>query len=126
MRACPVSALFFSALLVCACSPAATDPPAPDAAAAIPHTTPSIVGQVTAVALPMVAVEEKPAEQQGSAKASVRVTNATQVLRQGQGAVSAAELRVGQRVKVWFTGPVMESYPLQATAGLIVIEPDSR
>ena len=41
--------------------------------------------------------------------------------------MSATELRVGQLVKVWFTGPVMESYPLQATAGVIVfIEPISR
>ncbi len=126
MRACPVSALFFSVLMVAACSPAATDPPALDVTAALPRTTPSIVGQVTAVALPMVAVEENPAEQHGSAKASVRMTNGTQVLRQGEGVVSATELRVGQRVKVWFTGPVMESYPLQATAGVIVIEPGSR
>ena len=121
-----VSTLFFSFLVSSGCSPAVTDPSVSDATAAIPRTTPSIIGQVTAIALPMVVVEEKPTEPHGSAKAGVRITEGTQVLRQGEGVVSATELRVGQQVKVWFTGPVMESYPLQATAGVIVIEPSSR
>lgn len=50
----------------------------------------------------------------------------TQLLHQGEGVVDTTQLRVGQRVKVWFTGPVMESYPLQATAGVIAIEPIKR
>lgn len=91
-----------------------------------PCTPPSIIGQTTAIALPMIVVEEKPTEPHGSAKARVRITDGTKVLRRGEGVVSAAELRVGQQVKVWFTGPVMESYPLQATAGVIIIEPSAR
>jgi len=126
MRTYLVGVLLFSALISSACSSAATDPSAPDVTVAIPRTAPSIIGQVTAIALPMVVVEEKPAEPHGSAKASVRITDGTQVLRQGEGVVGTTELRVGQQVKVWFTGPVMESYPLQATAGVIVIEPSSR
>jgi hypothetical protein len=31
------------------------------------------------------------------------------------------DLSAGQRVAVWFTGPVAESYPVQATAGAIEI-----
>lgn len=114
MRTCPMTALLSGALLLSACSPVVT--------ASIPRTTSSITGQVTAIALPMVVVEENPGEPHGSAKARVR-TKATQVLREGDGVVDVTTLGVGQQVKVWFTGPVMESYPLQATAGVIVIEP---
>jgi len=28
---------------------------------------------------------------------------------------------VGARVRVWFTGPVAESFPVQATAGTVLI-----
>lgn len=115
IRTCSMTALLSGALLLSACSPAVT--------ASIPRTTSSITGQVTAIALPMVVVEENPGEPHGSAKARVRITKATQVLREGDGVVDVTTLGVGQQVKVWFTGPVMESYPLQATAGVIVIEP---
>lgn len=125
IRARLVSALLSSFLISAGCSRSVTDPSVSDATAEIPRTTPSIVGQVTAVALPTVMVEEKPTEPHGSAKAGVRITDVTQVLRRGEGVVGATELRVGQQVKIWFTGPVMESYPLQATAGMIVIEPSS-
>ncbi|MBI3525288.1 MAG: DUF3221 domain-containing protein [Betaproteobacteria bacterium] len=126
IRAHPVSALLFSFLISSGCSPAVTDPSVSDATAPIPRTAPSIIGLVTAIALPAIIVEEKPTEAHGSAKARVGITDGTQVLRRGEEAVGAAELRVGQQVKVWFTGPVMESYPLQATAGVIVIEPSGR
>ena len=122
-----VSILLFSSLISFGCSPVGTEPSVSDPASAITRTAPSIVGQVTAVTLPTIVVEEKPTESHGSPKASVRITDGTQVLRRGGGFMSATELRVGQLVKVWFTGPVMESYPLQATAGVIVfIEPISR
>ncbi len=121
LRTCSMTALL-GAVLISACSPT-TDPLAPDdASAAILRTAPSISGQITAVALPMVMVEENPAESHGSDKARVRITEATQVLRESEGVVGATELGVGQQVKVWFTGPVMESYPSQATAGVIVID----
>lgn len=121
IRARLVSTLLFSALISSGCSPVVTDPSESDVTAAILHTSPSIIGQVTYVTLPTIDVEEKPTEPHGSAKARVRITNGTQVLR-GKRVVGVTELRVGQRVKVWFAGPAMESYPLQATAGVIVIE----
>jgi hypothetical protein len=34
---------------------------------------------------------------------------------------SADELVVGARVRVWFKGPVAESFPVQATAGTVLI-----
>lgn len=121
-----VSALLFSSLIGSGCSPAVTDPSVSAATAAIPRTTPSIIGKVTAIALPTIVVEEEPSEPHGSAKAGVRITDGTQVLRRGGGVVGTTELRVGQQVMVWFTGPVMESYPLQAAAGVIVIESSNR
>lgn len=60
-------------------------------------------------------------------RAVVRVTADTEVLIQrggGRRLGSFADLAVGQRVEVAFTGPVAESYPVQATAGrVVVLEP---
>lgn len=119
MRAGFVSLLLLSAVIVSACSSAADDPLLH---AGTPHTTPSIIGRITAIALPEIVVEENPAESHGSAKANVRITDKTRVLHQGNSVAGADKLVVGQTVKVWFAGPVMESYPIQATAGVIVIE----
>jgi len=122
MQICFLNALFFGAVMNSACSLAATDATAPE----VLTTKPDIIGQVTAIALPIIVVEENPAEPHGSAKARVRVTKNTQVLSQGKDVAAITELQAGQQVKVWFTGPVMESYPLQATAGVIVILPSAR
>ena len=54
-------------------------------------------------------------------KASVRVTARTRLVNSVGEKVSFAELRVGQRVEASFTGPVAESYPVQAVAGEIRI-----
>jgi hypothetical protein len=57
-------------------------------------------------------------------RASVRVTATTAVWAsagEGGTAPSVADLAKGQRVAVWFTGPVAESYPVQATAGDVEI-----
>lgn len=65
-------------------------------------------------------VEENPDESAGSAKASVLVMNDTQIL-DADGRPTGKPLRVGQEVSVWFTGPVMDSYPVRGTASRIVI-----
>ncbi len=57
-------------------------------------------------------------------KASVTITEETRIfLQEGQERrpVTFEALQVGQRVEARFTGPVMESYPVQATAREIVI-----
>jgi hypothetical protein len=60
-------------------------------------------------------------------KASVTVTVNTRIFEQttapGQERrpVVFEALQVGQSVQVEFTGPVIESYPVQATAGAVVI-----
>lgn len=57
-------------------------------------------------------------------KAVVAVTEETEILVRGPDGEEKAtfdDLRVGQRVEATFVGPVAESYPVQATAGRIVI-----
>lgn len=57
-------------------------------------------------------------------KASVTVTDKTRIFEEkGEERVVVGfdSLQVGQRVEARFTGPVMESYPVQATASEIVI-----
>jgi hypothetical protein len=56
--------------------------------------------------------------------ASVRVTPDTRILRQAGDQTEPAtfaDLAIGQTVKVALVGPVAESYPVQGTAGVIVI-----
>ncbi len=74
----------------------------------------------------MLLVEEKPNEAAGSNKASVRLdlSEGARLLKQQGGKVVEAnlqELSAGQKVRVWFTGPVAESYPVQATADVVLI-----
>lgn len=57
-------------------------------------------------------------------KAVVRVESDTRIFRQAGNAmmeVTFADLTEGQEVVAWFTGPVAESYPVQAKASQIVI-----
>lgn len=60
----------------------------------------------------------------GFDKTSVTVTGKTAVFRREDGTLREASfdsLREGQRVQAAFTGPVAESYPVQATAKSIII-----
>jgi hypothetical protein len=57
-------------------------------------------------------------------KASVRVTNKTRIEKlagKERKPAKFADLKKGVRVQARFTGPVAESYPVQATAGEILI-----
>ncbi len=74
----------------------------------------------------VVLVEENPNEETGSQKDSVTVTKATELFeRRGRDFtwIGFDDLKVGQRARAWYTGPVAESYPRQATASLIVVYP---
>jgi hypothetical protein len=90
---------------------------------------PSIRGTVVTIAAPSRVISGFMVEGHQDAdttydKASVRVTEGTHVfIKQGENytEASASALQVGQAVEVWFTGPVAESYPVQATAQQIVI-----
>ena len=52
-------------------------------------------------------------------KASVRVTARTRIVNSTGEKISFASLRTGQPVEASFTGPVAESYPVQAVAATI-------
>ena len=54
-------------------------------------------------------------------RASVTVASDTEVFSADGSEVEAARLAEGQRVEAWFTGPVAESYPVQATAAAVKI-----
>ncbi len=68
-------------------------------------------------------VEANPSEESGSPKAVVRMRPETSVAYRSGEPSRTRDLTVGHYVSVWFEGPVMESYPVQGTAGTIVIEP---
>jgi uncharacterized protein DUF3221 len=57
-------------------------------------------------------------------QASVRITSATRILvdpGSGAEAGTLSDIAAGASVRVWFTGPVAESYPVQATAGTLLV-----
>ncbi len=90
----------------------------------LPTRAPDIAGTITYAGPGTILVEERPNETAGSAKASVRIADATTVWRAtgaGQERASAADLVPGRLVRVWFDGPIAETYPVQATARAIVI-----
>lgn len=107
-------------MLVGACA-LAPRPPAEDA---------SIRGVITSVTPGADGVVSVLIESPGPAafeydKASVRVDGDTRVLREtdveAYARGSADDLVTGMSVDAWFEGAVAESYPVQATAGTIVI-----
>lgn len=113
------AALLLSLVVAVACGPSGP-----------PTREPDTTGVITQVAGDggTILVEERPQEQSGSAKTSVRVTGDTRIWRlTGVAATptraSAGELAVGTTVRVWFDGPVAESYPGQARAADIAVDP---
>lgn len=56
-----------------------------------------------------------------SDKAMVSVAEDTPVVSAGE-AVPLSELKQGASVKVWFDGPVAESYPVQGTASFVEVQ----
>lgn len=74
-----------------------------------------------------VRIEQDSTRSAGYPVAQVTVGSGTRVVRRIAGDLSPAaseELRVGTRVQAWFTGPVLRSYPAQATARLVIIVPE--
>lgn len=95
---------------------------------AAPNGPPSIRGTITSVSplsgKGVILVEERPQDRAGSDKASITVNAATRIYRGRVGAStkgSFSDLRNARLVEVWFAGPVLTSYPVQATASVIVI-----
>jgi len=69
-------------------------------------------------------IEERPGTTSGDQKSYLTVLKTARLLRRtptGAVPIAFADLKVGQRAQAWFTGPVLESYPTQTEAGVIVI-----
>jgi hypothetical protein len=121
------------ALMAClaapACSGAPGEPDAPGLSASVPTDAASIIGDIRQVEQTngrlRILVEQIPTRNAGYPIAWIAVNRGTDVVQRAGGSVSrgsSTELAVGMRVQVWFTGPVAESYPVQATAGTVLIE----
>jgi Protein of unknown function (DUF3221) len=109
-------------LLALGCAgPGSRSYPDKGASDVVTSEAPSIQGTVTQKSPGRILIEEEPLDSSRSAKASVRLTSSTRVLRGGEPA-RTEDLREGQRVSVWFDGPVLQSYPVQATASAVRIE----
>ncbi len=102
---------------------AACAPPGP------PSRTPDITGTITRITAladgVLLLVETVPTDTSGSPKAAVRVDGSTRIFGGGvsesQRNATSADLVTGMEVSVWFDGPVAESYPVQAKAGIIFV-----
>lgn len=91
----------------------------------IPNDAASIIGDITQAEGTRILVEQIPTRSAGYPVAWVSVNRRTTIVERGAGGLTRSSpdaLTVGTRVQVWFSGPVMESYPVQASAGTIVIE----
>ena len=110
-----------------AAQPASPSPSAQPSAAP-PSAPADITGAVADVSigtggdsLPVLLVVADPGSTSSVDRASVRVTKDT-VVWTAQGTRGDAEdLATGEQVGVWFSGPVAESYPVQTTAGAVMI-----
>jgi len=71
--------------------------------------------------LPVLLVVAAPGSTSSVDRASVRVTKDTVVWTAQGTRGDAADLAEGEQVGVWFSGPVAESYPVQATAGVVMV-----
>ena len=121
-----------AAAVVGGCGGATAAQPASPSPSAPPSGPPDITGTVKDVtistggdSLPVLLVVADRGSTSSVDRASVRVTKDTAVWTAQGVRGTAAGLAEGELVAVWFTGPVAESYPVQAAAGVVrVLLPD--
>ena len=115
------SALFALATLVLlSCSDSDDGPSEPTEPAGITGRITSTFP--TGVARGVIRVEFNPNNPNDGPKAIVNVTAATTILKLSKEEGEFRDLSNGIWVRVWFEGAVMESYPVQGTAGTVVID----
>ena len=91
-------------------------------ASGIPTDPPAIQGTITSVSRDSILVEENPQDSAGSNKILLRLTADTRILKSSGAPASPADLVQGLKVRVWVTGPVATSYPMQGQAAVVVID----
>ena len=93
-----------------------------------PSGEPSVRGPITRITpgsdgLGTILVEESSPQGLDYDKASLRITEDTKLLKRA-GAdyveITFEDMTTGMLVEAWMTGPVAESYPVQAAAGTVV------
>ena len=94
--------------------------------ASLPTETPFIRGAITAIEGGQIRVEADPGAPAGSDKAMLRITRDTDIFWRSGERADQGDLRLGTVVSAWVTGPVRESYPVQADAATLVIESTTR
>lgn len=117
IRSIPLFALL---ALLCACGGPASSP------SALPAGPPYITGAITANEQGEIRVEADPGQSYGSDKAMLRLAPGTVILWRTGERADQGDLRLGTVVSVWVGGPIMESYPVQATADTLVIQSTTR
>lgn len=111
-RIAAVSILAF----LCACTAPSTEvPEATDST----RSPPSIVGRISDISQPWITVETPPGQSGRLSRARVRLLLDTQVQTATGEYFGAAELRVGQQVRIWFAHAVANARAAQADASLI-------
>ena len=106
--------------LLAACSRSASD------AGALPTDAPYMRGAITAIEGGQIRVEADPGAASGSDKAMLHITPDTEIFWRSGERADRGDLRLGTVVSVWVSGPVRESYPVQADAATLVIESTTR
>jgi hypothetical protein len=86
------------------------------------NESPSLEGVITAIGEATVRIEADPADPADGAKAIGRITPASQIVGPDGAAWTIDDLRTGQRVRAWFTGPATKSHPMQIDAARIAVE----
>lgn len=107
-------------LLVACGSTKATEP-------SVPTTAPYMSGRITSVVQSgafagTVRVESNPASANAGLKAVAKVDAVTVVLGVNGKVGEFRSLAVGQWVRLWFEGAILESFPVQGTAATVKID----
>jgi len=125
-----LTVLFVAACVAAsACSSAPGEPDGASLTVVVPTDAASIIGDIAQVERTggglRILVQQIPTRSAGYPVAWIAVNGGTDVVQRAGETLSrgsSRELAVGMRVQAWFTGPVAESYPVQATAGTILVE----
>lgn len=113
--------VFFLGLLffvISACSPR-------EPGSQIPATQPDLTGRITQLTTTdkfRILVEADPADSTATAKAKIIVPAEVRIVQRSGGTIERETLKEGDSVSVWFDGPVLMSYPMQAGAKIVVLE----
>lgn len=95
----------------------------------LPDSKPDIRGAITKADSTSgnrsILVEENPGDASGSQKALARLNDQTRIYQRSGSdleKIDQSALTTGKKVSVWFDGPVAQSYPVQGSASVVLLE----